>query len=168
LTGKPARGYRSPSWDLSPHTVELLLSHGFTYESSMMGDDYTPYHARSGDVIHAEAPMEFGRATKLIEMPISWTLDDHPHFEYWRTGNTVMPGLQNARGVLENWIDDFNYLRQNLDWGIVTYTCHPYVIGRGHRMIMLEKLILALMAGGAVFLTMEQAAAEFAGRPPAR
>ena len=106
--------------------------------------------------------------SKLIEMPISWTLDDHPHFEYWRTGNTVMPGLQNARGVLENWIDDFTYLRQNLDWGIITYTCHPYVIGRGHRMIMLEKLILALLEGGAVFQTMEQAAAEFAGRPPAR
>jgi peptidoglycan-N-acetylglucosamine deacetylase len=164
LTGRAARGYRSPSWDLSPHTVELLLNHGFTYDSSMMGDDYTPYRARSGDVIHAEEPMQFGRASKLIEMPISWTLDDHPHFEYWRTGNTVMPGLQNAGGVLQNWIDDFTYLRQNLDWGILTYTCHPYVIGRGHRMLMLEKLIMTLIEGGAAFLTMEQAAAEFTAR----
>src|SRR3954462_4069485 len=29
LTGRPARGYRSPSWDLSPHSVELMLKHGF-------------------------------------------------------------------------------------------------------------------------------------------
>ncbi|HUN49792.1 MAG TPA: polysaccharide deacetylase [Candidatus Sulfotelmatobacter sp.] len=168
LTGRNARGYRSPSWDLSPHTVELLLKHGFTYESSMMGDDYTPYHARSGDVIHSDKPIEFGKATKLIEMPISWTLDDHPHFEYWRTGNTVMPGLQNARGVLQNWIDDFSYLAQSLNWGVITYTCHPYVIGRGHRMIMLEKLIQALLEGGAAFLTMEQAAAEYIERLPTR
>ncbi len=28
LTGRYARGYRSPSWDLSPHFVELLLKHG--------------------------------------------------------------------------------------------------------------------------------------------
>ena len=25
IAGQPARGYRSPAWDLSPHTIELLL-----------------------------------------------------------------------------------------------------------------------------------------------
>src|SRR5690606_28510874 len=39
LTGDAPRGYRSPSWDLSTSTVELLLRHGFLYESSMMGND---------------------------------------------------------------------------------------------------------------------------------
>ena len=85
LTGRNARGYRSPSWDLSPHSVELLLKHGFVYDSSMMADDYTPYRVRQGDVIELEAPGVFGPATKLIEMPISWTLDDYPHFEFIRT-----------------------------------------------------------------------------------
>ena len=56
LTGRYARGYRSPSWDLSPHSVELLLKHGFVYDSSMMGDDYTPYRVRQGDVITADQP----------------------------------------------------------------------------------------------------------------
>ena len=28
ITGSDPRGYRSPSWDLSPHSVELLLAHG--------------------------------------------------------------------------------------------------------------------------------------------
>ena len=32
LTGRTARGYRSPSWDLSPHTIDLLLKHGFLYD----------------------------------------------------------------------------------------------------------------------------------------
>ena len=27
LTGRKPRGYRSPSWDLSPHSVDLLLKH---------------------------------------------------------------------------------------------------------------------------------------------
>ena len=30
LTGRTARGYRSPSWDLSPHTIDLLIKHGFS------------------------------------------------------------------------------------------------------------------------------------------
>ena len=39
LTGQTARGYRSPAWDLSPHTLEFLLKHGFHYESSMIVHD---------------------------------------------------------------------------------------------------------------------------------
>ena len=42
LTGRAARGYRSPSWDLSPHTIDLLLEQGFTYDSSMMGTTACP------------------------------------------------------------------------------------------------------------------------------
>ena len=165
LTGVHARGYRSPAWDLSPHTIELLLKHGFTYESSMMGDDYTPYYARQGDVIHKNEPMEFGETTSLVEMPISWSLDDYPHFEFVRTAQTILPGLQNARDVLENWFDDYLYLKNNFDWGVITYTCHPYVIGRGHRMMMLERLVELLRDHDARFLTMEQAVAEFQAKP---
>ena len=164
LTGRFARGYRSPSWDFSPHSVELLLKHGFVYDSSMMADDYTPYHVRSGDAIALEAPARFGAETPLIEMPISWTLDDYPHFEFLRTPTWVLPGNMNANGVLQNWIDDFRYLERNLDWGVITYTFHPFVIGRGHRMIALEKLIETLKAAGAVFVTVEEAAAEYVSR----
>ena len=32
LTGRKARGYRSPSWDLSASTIDLLLAHGFLYD----------------------------------------------------------------------------------------------------------------------------------------
>jgi peptidoglycan/xylan/chitin deacetylase (PgdA/CDA1 family) len=164
LTGRPARGYRSPSWDLSPHSVALLLKHGFLYDSSMMGDDYTPYRVRESDTIVLDRPAVFGRPTRLIEMPVSWTLDDYPHFEFIRTPTWILQGLMNAENVLANWIDDFLYLSDNLDWGVVTYTFHPFVIGRGHRMIMLEKLIRTLRDKGAVFMTVEQAALEFSRR----
>lgn len=165
LTGRAARGYRSPSWDLSPHSVDLLVKHGFVYDSSLMADDYIPYRLRTGDVITLEQPAVFGPETRLLEMPISWTLDDYPHFEFLRTPTTVLPGNMNANAVLENWIDDFTYLSEHLDWGVITYTFHPFVIGRGHRMTILEKLIERLEAGGAVFMTLEDAAAEYAERP---
>ncbi|HEX3169672.1 MAG TPA: polysaccharide deacetylase [Burkholderiales bacterium] len=166
LTGSYARGYRSPSWDLSPHSIELLLKHGFEYDSSMMGDDYTPYRVRQGDVIELEKPAVFGKTTRLIEMPISWTLDDYPHFEFIRTKDWILPGLMNYNLVLENWINDFLYMKKILKWGVITYTFHPFVIGRAGRMLMLEKLIKKLKAEGAVFMTLEQAVAEYDKRAP--
>ncbi|HZQ61721.1 MAG TPA: polysaccharide deacetylase [Casimicrobiaceae bacterium] len=166
LSGRHARGYRSPSWDLSPHSIELLLKYGFMYESSMMGDDYTPYRARRGDVVEIEKPMAFGAPTPLIEMPISWTLDDFPHFEFLRLKTSVTQGLMNAGLVAENWINDFMYFRDNFDWGVLTYTFHPYVMGRGHRMIVLEKLLATLAGNGAQFVTMEDAAREYDARAP--
>jgi hypothetical protein len=37
---------------------------------------------------------------------------------------------------------------------------HPYVIGRGYRMLALEDLVARLAREGAVFTTMEEAARE--------
>ena len=160
LTGKKALGYRSPSWDLSSATIDLLIGHGFLYDSSMMGADYTPYLARRGDRAELGKPYHFGDATNLIELPISWSLDDHPHFEFMRTRETVVPGLQSARTVMQNWHDEFLYMAKTVDWGILTYTMHPYVIGRGYRMLAFEDLVAKLIDAGAVFMTMAEAAAE--------
>jgi peptidoglycan-N-acetylglucosamine deacetylase len=160
LTGRKARGYRSPSWDLSESTIDLLLAHGFLYDSSLMGADYWPYRARRGDRVELGKPFGFGEETALIEMPISWSLDDYPHFEFVRTATTVLPGLHSARTVMENWLDEFRYMRQSVDWGVLTYTMHPYVIGRGYRMLALEGLMKDLQRAGAVFMTMEDAAKE--------
>jgi peptidoglycan/xylan/chitin deacetylase (PgdA/CDA1 family) len=166
LTGRNARGYRSPSWDLSEHSIGLLLEHGFTYDSSLMGHDYLPYQARDGDVAGLETPLIFGADTPLVEMPISWSLDDYPAFEYSHTRSGVLPGLMNAELVGANWLADFSYMATNYDWGVLTYTFHPHVIGRGHRMAMLEGLIEKLRAGGAVFVTMEQAVSEYRRQYP--
>jgi peptidoglycan-N-acetylglucosamine deacetylase len=164
LTGRKARGYRSPSWDLSPNTIELLVRHGFVYDSSLMGSDYWPYRARQGDIAELGQPYGFGAETSLIEMPVSWSLDDHPHFEYLRTPQTILPGLQSARTVMANWLDEFLYMKKSVDWGILTYTMHPYVIGRGYRMLAFEGLVDQLAREGAVFMTMEDAAQEAQAR----
>lgn len=166
LTGSYARGYRSPSWDLSPYSVELLLKHGFTYDSSMMGHDYLPYRVRRGDVIELEKPAVFGQPTRLIEMPVSWSLDDYPHFEFVRTKDSILPGLQNANLVLDNWLNEFEYMKEAVDWGVLTYTFHPFVIGRGYRMKILEKLLGSLRNGGATFTTLGSACMEYDTRQP--
>ncbi|MET0471315.1 MAG: polysaccharide deacetylase [Xanthobacteraceae bacterium] len=160
LTGHKARGYRSPSWDLSENTLDLLIAHGFVYDSSLMGADYWPYRARRGDRAELGKPFRFGEETALIEMPISWSLDDYPHFEFVRTPTTVLPGLQSARTVMETWRDEFRYMQQTVEWGVLTYTMHPYVIGRGYRMLALAAFVQDLAAAGAVFMTMRDAAAE--------
>jgi peptidoglycan/xylan/chitin deacetylase (PgdA/CDA1 family) len=167
LTGAPAAGYRSPAWDLSPHSVELLLAHGFTYDSSMMANDYTPYFARRGDIITADQPARFGETTSLVELPVSWSLDDFPHFEYLWTATHLQPGLHRAEDVLANWLDDFRYLTRTLEWGVLTFTFHPQVIGRGHRMLLLERLIEELQGLGATFTRMDAVAQEFAQQHPA-
>jgi len=165
ISGQTARGYRSPAWDLSPHSIDLLLKHGIRYDSSLMGNDYDCYYARQGDVAELMKPLVRGRETALIEMPISWSLDDYPAFEYMRLPNgSVQQGLMNATAVLENFVDDFTYMTWVCDYGILTYTFHPHVIGRGHRMMMLERLIQRLIEGGAVFMTMEDAMQDWLAR----
>lgn len=168
LTGRTARGYRSPSWDLSENTIDLLLKHGFDYDSSMMAGDYHPHFARRGDKAVLGEPYHFGEPTRLVEMPISWSLDDYPHFEFVRTPQTILPGLQSARTVMDNWLDEFLYMKKSTDWGVLTYTMHPLVIGRGYRMLRFENLVATLASEGAVFMTMEDAAKEARGRmgPP--
>ncbi len=160
LTGKKARGYRSPSWDLSESTIELLIAEGMEYDSSLMNSDYVPTWARQGDSFGLGEPIRYGEDTGLVEMPISWTLDDFPHFEFIRTADVTLPGLQSARSVMDSWWDEFVYMRKTVDWGVLTYTMHPYVIGRGYRMLALEGLLDRLAEGGATFMTMEDAARE--------
>ena len=166
LTGKKPAGYRSPAWDLTEHSVDFLIKHGFLYDSSMMGHDYMPYQARRGDVVTLLEPMQFGPDTELVEMPISWSLDDAPHFEYNRSAAGINPGLQNARLVFENFINEFKYMKKSTDWGILTYTFHPHVVGRGQRMFMLEHMIEVLRAEGAKFITMETGVAEYKAKFP--
>ena len=66
LTGRDAA--RLPFAGLGPQpaeSVDLLLKHGFVYDSSMMGHDYIPYQARNGDRISLLEPMQsFGPDTK--------------------------------------------------------------------------------------------------------
>ena len=141
IAGGPPIGYRCPSGSFSRSTLALLLEHGFVYDSSMMADDFTPYYCRVDHQAPIDAPYEFGREIDLVEIPFSWNLDDHPYFEHVRSRQGINPGLADPSRVYEVWAGDFDYLCDRLGSGVYTLTLHPQVIGRGHRMLMLERLL---------------------------
>ena len=52
--------------------------------------------------------------------------------------------------------------------GVLTYTFHPHVIGRCHRMLLLERLIERLAVEGAIFVTMAEVCDAYCVRYPQR
>ncbi|MGI8642927.1 MAG: polysaccharide deacetylase family protein [Thermomicrobiales bacterium] len=162
IAGVSPAGYRSPSWDNSPNTIELLLEFGFSYESSLMGDDFRPYWCRIGDRHDPDGPFLFGPEVDLVELPVSWILDDFPHFEYLRAEQRVYPGLSAPSKVEEIWREEFDFMVQEVPDGVFTLTMHPQIIGRGHRMRMLERLITHMLSTeGVTFATCQLASERF-------
>lgn len=141
VAGIRPTGYRSPAWDNSVNTIPLLLDYGFAYESSLMGSEYEPYWCRVGDQWSTTEPWKFGTPVDLVELPVSWLLDDFPHFEYVSLPGETHPATMSPRELLQIWIDEFDYLYDRIGSGVFTVTMHPQVIGRGARMLLLEGLI---------------------------
>ena len=120
IVGEAPAGYRSPSWELSDHSLALLRERGFRYDSSLMGGD-APYWAAEG----------------LVELPIHWALDDYPYFVFAPIdGRRLMAAPEH---VYAAWRDAFDELYSR--GGVFTLTMHPYIIGRPGRLMMLDRLL---------------------------
>jgi peptidoglycan/xylan/chitin deacetylase (PgdA/CDA1 family) len=74
----------------------------------------------------------------VAELPVSWELDDAPHFLF-NFFPAYFVGLSAPSKVYEIWSSEFDGAYQY--GGVFTLTMHPQIIGRHHRMVMLEKLI---------------------------
>jgi peptidoglycan/xylan/chitin deacetylase (PgdA/CDA1 family) len=136
-SGVAPKGFRAPYWALGRKTLELVLGAGFTYDSSLMADDYRPYRVRLDDRHSIEAGSTFGTESALIEVPIYWALDDWPHFE----PGPGRDGLSAPSKVLEIWLGELRYAHAHAPGGLLTLTMHPECIGRGHRIAILEQFI---------------------------
>ena len=137
--GAVAQGYRSPSADISPATLPLLEEFGFRYDSSLMADDFRPYRPRIGDQVSQQEPLVRGRAARLWELPMSFEFDDWVHFQF--NFNPYRNGTSAPSKVLEIWTAEFDWMHRYVDGGVLTVALHPQVIGRGHRIAMLEQFI---------------------------
>jgi len=162
LTGAPPTGYRAPSGDVTEQTLQLLIEHGLTYDSSLMGHDYQPYKVRLGSTFPTDQPAQWGTETDLVELPWSWTLDDYVYLEFVTFRRMLMPGLKSPVEMFENFAGDVEWMVREVTAGVVTPVFHPQVIGRGHRLLALEAWIDRVAALGITFSRMDHIAAAVA------
>jgi peptidoglycan/xylan/chitin deacetylase (PgdA/CDA1 family) len=142
-------GFRSPSADLSESTLGLIEELGFRYDSSLMTDDYTPFRPRIGDRVSRDSPLERGREARFWELPMCFELDDWVHFQF--NFDPYRKGGAPPSDVLEIWRAEFDWMHEHVDGGVLTICMHPQVIGRGHRVAMLDELIAHCLDEGARF-----------------
>jgi peptidoglycan-N-acetylglucosamine deacetylase len=114
-------GYRAPSWELSPNTLDLLKAYTFAYSSNMM-DDIRPYRYEG---------------SSLVEVPVHWTLDDAPHF--WFDAASWTKSIAAGSAVRSIWEEEFLGIREME--GACVFTMHPQVIGRPGRLAFLDAFI---------------------------
>jgi peptidoglycan/xylan/chitin deacetylase (PgdA/CDA1 family) len=137
-------GYRSPSWDVSPHTLELVEGAGLAYTSQFM-DDLRPYR-------HP------GR--RLIELPVHWILDDWPNF-MWSAdqGTRTIRSIEEVEPI---WRAEFEGIRDL--GGLFVLTMHPQIIGRPYRLPLLEHMLEFAVSSSDVWTATCREAADYADR----
>ena len=135
LTGQRPVGYRAPWWELNPRSPELLLTHGFLYDSSLMGDD-VPYLVPAGN-------------GSIVELPVSFLLDDWEQFGYL----TVPPAghvIEETGKVKRLWLEEFDALAD--EGGLFTLTVHPWLSGRASRIRLLEGIMTHILKSGRAWI----------------
>jgi peptidoglycan/xylan/chitin deacetylase (PgdA/CDA1 family) len=148
LAGRRPVGIRTPSWDFSEHTLELILDLGLVYDSSLMADD-EPYEILAN-----------GQPTGIVEIPVEWIRDDAPYLTMDRTGG-VRPWPA-PRDLVGPWVDEFESAYDA--GGLFQLTMHPHVIGHRSRLVVLADLLDHIASRpGVWFATHQQVAAVCAG-----
>jgi peptidoglycan-N-acetylglucosamine deacetylase len=176
FTGSSPIGYMAPWWEVSPNTVELLLSRGIKYDSSLMEDDYHPYYLRvedrwnkidySGSAKDWMNPWKAGRTVDLVEIPSSWHLDDAPPTMFVKA-MTNSHGWITGRQLEEIWKDQFDWVYRSYDYAILPICIHPDAAGKPHVLMMLERLFDHMLKhSGVRIITCAEIAEDFRRRVP--
>lgn len=142
IVGRRPRGYRSPALDVTDSTLELLVEFGFEWDSSLMGRDFEPYHPKMVQVFDPLRGNSFGPPSPILEIPVSWFLDDFPELESFKGS----PMMQSNDAVLARWIDSFDFAYEHCPGGVMTWTLHPQTIGRAHNQVMLRRFLAHVTA----------------------
>ena len=165
LSGKRPRGYAAPWWELSNATPLLLLERGVRYDHSMMHRDFECYRLRTGDswtpIDYSRPasswmkPLVRGTESSLIEVPVSWYLDDLPPMMFIKKAPNSH-GFMNPRDIEELWREQFDWVYRKMDDAVFTICLHPDVAGRPQVLAMLERLLAHMMKHpGVEFMPLE-------------
>ena len=130
-------GFRAPLWEMNRRTPSLLKKYRFKFDSSLMGND-VPYTIDCGD------------DEKILEIPVSWLLDDWEQFAY-SAEPPIGFVIEDPNKVYNLWKAEFDGLYE--EGGCLVLTMHPQLIGRSSRMNMLRKFIEYMFTKRGVWFT---------------
>jgi peptidoglycan-N-acetylglucosamine deacetylase len=179
LSGRRPRGYVAPWWEFSNVTADLLSRYGFSYDHSLMHNDFHPYFVRKGDtwtkIDYSKPASEWMKplvrgteVTDLVEIPASWYTDDLPPMMFIK-GSPNSHGFVNPRDIEQLWLDQFDWIYKECDYAIYTMTIHPDVSGRPQVLAMHERLITHIGShDGVRWVTFAEIADDFRRRQPRR
>lgn len=122
LTGTSPKGYRAPIYNVTHGTVDLLIEHGFAYDSSLMADDI-PYRMETPN-------------GSLYEAPPHWGSDDWPPFAHYPEIGYMMPVKSPSDGLAASFEEfEAQYEAGGFWMGI----WHPFLTGRLARWRVVER-----------------------------
>lgn len=160
VAGRRPVGMRVPAGDFDSKLFDVLLDEGFSYDSSVVGE-FGAWWCRSGDVVREDGPNLFGQEIDLVQLPLSFVMNDFNYFEF-NYGNPQLVGLSSPEHVLSIWTAQFDYMYERERNGILNVTMHPQCIGWGLRIAMLARFIEhCLSRPGTQFATCQNVAAAF-------
>ena len=122
IAGRRPVGYRAPAWAVSPVSLQLAADSGFLYSSNLMDSDL---------------PYRHDDPAGLVEIPVSWVLDDAPYF--WFDEDSWDKTIHSAADVREIWQEEFVAAFET--GGFIDLTMHPQIIGRPGRIRMLDEFV---------------------------
>lgn len=161
LTGERPTGYRSPAWDFSPNTLDIIRELGFEWDSSQMGHDFEPYYLRTGREAPTDDAYDRGERTDVLEFPVAWNRDDWPPFQYVSGGSTEGAAPDETQ-VFDMWGAQFDWAYDHVDGGVFSLTFHPQVVGQPPRLRYLESLLRSMQERpGVEFATFDEVAAQY-------
>lgn len=136
LTGRLPQGYRAPVYNVTQQVIDLCISHGFRYDSSLMADDI-PYRMTTAE-------------GSLWEMPTHWGTDDWPPFAHYDEIGYMMPVRGPSDGLRGFW-EEFE--AQYEAGGFFMLIVHPFLTGRLARWRQVESWLEKILTERDVWFT---------------
>ena len=143
MTGQRPRGHRAPSYRFSRNSLDHLVSEGFTYDASLMGDDI-PYVLKNG-------------CGSVVEMPSHYAMDDWAHYMTSRDLAYMMQPKATSDAA-RSYREEFDSVWRH--GGLWLAVWHPFLSGRLARCDAIAELIGYMQKkGGVWFARLEDIAA---------
>lgn len=134
ITGSAPRGFRLPAGNWAAGLPDALVSEGIGWTSAWRGDDL-PFF------IASQAPAKTAAASRLVELPLHYELEDEPYFAF-----NLSPAVPPAQSRIASYSQTLGNMKMDFDGFYRFGLCyvlrlHPEVIGTAGRIGVLAELL---------------------------